>query len=357
MVTVKEFSMTSVSSQQPVSQSAASASKSKERLVWIDGEMLPQSEAKVSVFDHGFLYGDGVFEGIRIYNGVIFKCQAHLDRIYRNAEAIYMFRQGGGPSDRLGRRGKGFPYSKDEMRRIMGECVKANGIKDGYIRLIFSRGAGTLGLNPFQCQSPSVVCIADTISLYPPELYENGMKVIVAQRPRTPTECLDPRLKSLNYLNNILAKVEAMDATPEDAPITETVLEAIMLSVDGYVGECTGDNLFIVKGGEVFTSPVPVGMLDGITRQFVIDRLVPDCGLKITEKKLTLDDVLGADEIFLTGSAAEIIAVTQVGQKTGSGSGPDAYSYTQISDGEGEVAKALRTQFRTIVTGDDIPVD
>lgn len=349
--------MTSVSSQQPVSQPAVPASNSKERMVWIDGEMLPQSEAKVSVFDHGFLYGDGVFEGIRIYNGVIFKCQAHLDRIYRNAEALHMFRQGGGTADRLGRRGTGFPYSKDEMRRIMEQCVEANEIKDGYIRLIFSRGAGTLGLNPFQCQRPAVVCIADTISLYPPELYQHGMKVIVAQRPRTPTECLDPRLKSLNYLNNILAKVEAMDATPEDAPITETVLEAIMLSLDGYVGECTGDNLFIVKGGEVFTSPVPVGMLDGITRQFVIDRLVPDCGLKLTEKKLKLDDVLGADEIFLTGSAAEIIAVTQVGQKTGSGSGPEAYSYTQISDGEGEVTKALRTRFRAIVTSDDIPVD
>ena len=347
--------MTSVSSQQPVSQPTATANT--ERLVWIDGEMLPQSEAKVSVFDHGYLYGDGVFEGIRIYNGVIFKCQAHLDRIYRNAEAIHMFRQGGGPDDKLGRRGTGFPYSKDEMRQIMERCVEANGIKDGYIRLIFSRGAGTLGLNPFQCQSPAVVCIADTISLYPPELYEHGMKVIVAQRPRTPSECLDPRLKSLNYLNNILAKVEAMDATPENAPITETVLEAIMLSTDGYVGECTGDNLFIIKNGELFTSPIPVGMLDGITRQFVIDRLVPDCGLTLTEKRLTLDDVLGADEIFLTGSAAEIIAVTQVGQKTGEGTGPEAYTYTQISSGEGEVTRKLRECFRAIVTSDDIPVD
>lgn len=349
--------MTSVSSQQAVQPSASSAASKKERLVWIDGEMLPQSEAKVSVFDHGFLYGDGVFEGIRIYNGVIFKCQAHLDRIYRNAEEIHMFRQGGGGGDRLGRRGTGFPYTKDEMRRIMEQCVEANGIKEGYIRLIFSRGAGTLGLNPFQCQRPAVVCIADSISLYPPELYEHGMKVIVAQRPRTPTACLDPRLKSLNYLNNILAKVEAMDATPEDAPITETVLEAIMLSLDGYVGECTGDNLFIVKDGAVFTSPVPVGMLDGITRQFVIDRLVPDCGLTITEKKLRLEDVLGADEIFLTGSAAEIIGVTQVGQKTGSGNGPEAYTYTRISDGEGAITRKLRDRFRAIVTSDDIPVD
>lgn len=349
--------MTSVSSQQPVSQPAVPASQGKERLVWIDGELLPQSEAKVSVFDHGFLYGDGVFEGIRVYNGTIFKCQSHLDRIYRNAEAIHMFRQGGGDTDKLGRRGRGFPYTKDEMRQIMEQCVEANGIKDGYIRLIFSRGKGTLGLNPFQCQRPAVVCIADTISLYPDELYANGMKVIVARRPRTPTECLDPRLKSLNYLNNILAKVEAMDATPEDAPITETVLEAIMLSVDGYVGECTGDNLFIVKGGELFTSPVPVGMLDGITRQFVIDRLVPDCGLTITEKKLKLEDVLDADEIFLTGSAAEIIAVTQVGQKTGSGDGPSAYSYTRISDGEGDITRTLRAKFRDIVTSDDIPTD
>jgi len=288
-------------------------------LIWIDGKMLPKSQAMVSVFDHGFLYGDGCFEGLRIYNGVIFKCQSHLDRIYRNAERLRM----------------NMPYSPDQMREIMQECVRANELTDGYIRLIFSRGVGTLGLNPFHCPSPTVVCIADQIRLYPEEMYEQGMKVIVAKRPRTPTECLDPTLKSLNYLNNILAKVEALDAD---------CLEAIMLSTDGYVGECTGDNLFIVKDGEIFTSPLDVGMLDGITRDFVMNTLCPSLGFKITEKKLKLDDVYGADELFLTGSAAEIIAVRQVEDKT-------------ISDGEGEFTGKLRAEFRRIVTSNDIPMD
>ena len=294
-------------------------------LIWIDGQLVPKSEAKVSVFDHGFLYGDGVFEGIRVYRGKVFKCMSHLKRIYRNAERIHMMRQNGGR----------FPYTQDEMREILELCVRENGLEDGYIRLIFSRGAGTLGLNPFKCERPGVIVIADQISLYPEEMYEQGMRVIVAERPRTPTKCLDPSLKSLNYLNNILAKVEAIDAG---------CLEAIMLSTDGYVGECTGDNLFIVKDGEVITSPLDVGMLDGITRAFVIQELCPALDLAITERRLTVNDVLEADEIFLTGSAAEIIAVTQVDE-------------TVISSGEGPVTRMLRDKFRAIVTGDNIPTN
>lgn len=302
---------------------AAAADQADRPLVWIDGSMLPRSQAKISVFDHGLLYGDGCFEGIRVYKGRIFKCGSHIERIYRNAERLHMMRQNGGK----------FPYTKSEMRDILYECVRANGISDGYIRLLFTRGDGSLGLNPFKCPVPSVIVIADQISLYPPEMYRDGMRVVVAKRPRTPTVCLDPSLKSLNYLNNILAKVEAIDAG---------CLEAIMLSLDGYVGECTGDNLFIIKGGEVFTSPLDVGMLDGITRAFVIRELCPAAGVKCTEKRLKIQDVLGADEVFLTGTAAEIIAVTQIDE-------------TRISSGEGPVTARLRGKFRDIVTGPSIP--
>lgn len=287
--------------------------------VWIDGELLPKKDAKISVWDHGFLYGDGCFEGIRVYQGKIFKARQHMNRIYRNAERLRMK----------------MPWGPDECISVMREAIAANGLSEGYIRLIFSRGVGTLGLDPRKCPKPSMIVIADQIMLYPPELYQSGMKVVIAKRPRTPTACLDPSLKSLNYLNNILAKCEAIDAG---------CLEAIMLSVDGYVGECTGDNLFIVKKGEVFTSPLDVGMLDGITRAFVMGTLCPATGTKITEKRLKVDDVLGADEIFLTGSAAEIIAVTQVDAK-------------KISDGEGPVTKKLRTKFREIVSNPNVPED
>lgn len=305
--------------------SSSAAEKGDRPLVWIDGALVPRSQAKISVFDHGLLYGDGVFEGIRIYNGRIFKCESHLNRIFRNAERIHMMRQNNGA----------FPYTKDEMREIMYECIRANDLTDGYIRLLFTRGDGTLGLNPFKCPVPSVIVIADQIALYTPEMYRDGMRVIVAERPRTPTACLDPTLKSLNYLNNILAKVEAIDAG---------CLEAIMLSFDGFVGECTGDNLFIVKNGNLLTSPLEVPMLDGITRAFVMRELCPATGITCTEQRLTLKDVLSADEVFLTGTAAEIIAVTQIED-------------TRISDGEGPITAKLRAKFRAIVTSGNIPED
>jgi branched-chain amino acid aminotransferase len=293
-------------------------------MVWIDGKMLPKSQAMVSVFDHGLLYGDGCFEGIRVYQGKIFKCESHLKRIYRNAEGLHMMRQG-----------DGFPYTMDEMREIMERCIEANELSDGYIRLVFTRGYGDLGLHPFKCLRPTVICIADKIRLYPKEMYEQGMKVIIAKRPRTPNACLSPMLKSLNYLNNIMAKVEAIDAG---------CLEAIMLSTDGKVGECTGDNLFLIKDGELYTSPIEVGMLDGITREFVKSELAKTCGVRVNEKVLEVSDVLSADEIFLTGTAAEIIAVTQVDD-------------TIISDGEGPITHQLRSKFREIVTGSNVPVN
>jgi len=305
--------------QQSAPLNAASLPEHDRPLVWIDGQLYPKTQAKISVFDHGLLYGDGCFEGIRVYRGKIFKCGRHMDRIFRNAERLRMK----------------MPWSRDEVVAVMRQCIAANNITEGYIRLLFTRGYGTLGLDPRKCPRPSMICICDQIALYPPELYRDGMKVIIAKRPKTPTVCLDPSLKSLNYLNNILAKCEAIDAG---------CLEAVMLSVDGYVGECTGDNLFIVKNGEVFTSPLDVGMLDGITREFVMKTLCPQVGVKCTEKKLRVDDLLGADEVFLTGTAAEIIAVTQVGDK-------------KISAGEGPTTRKLRDRFRQIVTGDAVPED
>lgn len=287
--------------------------------VWIDGQMYARDDAKISVWDHGLLYGDGCFEGIRIYKKRIFKARQHMNRIYRNAERLRMKMQ----------------LTPDQTIAMMRECIEANGLTDGYIRLLFTRGKGTLGLDPRKCPKPSIICIADQIMLYPPEVYAEGMKVIIAKRPRTPTACLDPSLKSLNYLNNILAKVEAIDAG---------CLEAVMLSVDGYVGECTGDNLFIIKNGEVFTSPLDVGMLDGITRAFVMNEVCPKVGVRCTEKRLKPDDLFSADEIFLTGTAAEIIAVTQVDKK-------------KISNGEGPVTRKLRAAFHEIAGGPNCPED
>lgn len=256
--------------------------------IWIDGKMLPEEDAKIGVLDHGLLYGDGCFEGIRVYNGRIFKLQSHLERMWQSAERIRL----------------DLPFTHEVIAAAVRETVEVNGITDGYVRLVFTRGVGTLGLHPFLCPKPTVFVIADTIKLYPPELYEDGMKIIVADRPRIPRECLDPQIKSLNYLNNILAKIEAIDAG---------VLEALMLNTDGWVSECTGDNIFVVKDGELSTPPVDAGILDGITRRFVMNELCPALGLPIEERMMRLEEVLDADEVFLTGTAAEVIGVSQVG--------------------------------------------
>ncbi|HRP63253.1 MAG TPA: branched-chain-amino-acid transaminase [Phycisphaerales bacterium] len=255
--------------------------------VWLDGKLVDQADAKVSVFDHGLLYGDGCFEGIRAYNGRVFKLASHLRRMYQSAEKIRLT-----PA-----------YTPDEVARAIRETLAANNLRDGYIRLIFTRGAGTLGLHPFRCPRAGTIVIADKIQLYPDELYEKGMKVIVAQRPRIPIPCLDPAIKSLNYLNNILAKIEAIDAD---------VLEAIMLNIDGHVAECTGDNIFIIKNKRILTPPKSAGILHGITREFVLDTVAPALGYAVEEKMMKLDEVLAADEVFLTGTAAEIIGVSQI---------------------------------------------
>jgi len=288
-------------------------------IIYVNGRMVPKGQAMVSVYDHGLLYGDGVFEGIRIYNGQIFKCGQHMDRLWRCAEMIRLR----------------IPVSREEMVNIMRDCVAANNLKDGYIRLVVTRGYGTLGLDPRKCPVAGVICIADQIALYSPEQYEKGMKIIVAKRPRTPVECLDPRIKSLNYLNNILGKVEAIDQGCD---------EAIMLNTDGFVGECTGDNIFVIRDGKVFTPPTESGILEGITRRFVMD-LCADMGIACNLKNMRPEEVKTADEVFLTGSAAEIIAVTQIDEiKIGHGS-------------EGPITKRLRQAFRKVVTAAVIPED
>ncbi|MEM0982440.1 MAG: branched-chain-amino-acid transaminase [Planctomycetota bacterium] len=295
--------------------------------------MKPKSEAAVSVFDHGLLYGDGIFEGIRVYRGRIFKAQQHMDRLYGCAEKIKL----------------NIPISPAEMIEINRRCIEANELTEGYIRLIVTRGVGTLGLNPYACPEPGIICIADQIRLYPQELYEQGMTVVLAERPRIPIACLDPRIKSLNYLNNILAKTEALD---------RGLFEAIMLNTDGNVSECTGDNIFVVKNGTLYTPPVEAGILEGITRRFVMRELAPAAGVKVVEKDMRFPELLSADEIFLTGSAAEIIAVT--GIITPDPAGDDVehvIGQDKSVKAEGPVTKKLRAAFRAIVTSDDVPED
>lgn len=308
-------------------------------LIWVNGRLVPKSEANVSVYDHGLLYGDGVFEGIRVYNGKIFKCQQHMDRLYHCAEQIFL----------------DVGVSREEMVEIQRRCIEANGITDGYIRLVVTRGEGTLGLNPYQCPQAGVICIVDTIQLFKPVMYERGMRVVVANRPKTPIACLDPRVKSLNYLNNIMAKCEAIHLSRKlgiDDP-AEQLLEVIMLNTEGKVAEGSGDNLFAVKDGKLFTPPSDVGILEGITRRFVKDELCPMLGLTCEERYFELDELMQADEIFLTGSAAEIIAVREVLQHQDL----EVTASHTISEGEGPVTNRLRTRFREIVTSDHVPED
>ena len=259
---------------------------SEERLVYVNGEFYKKDEAVVSVFDHGYLYGDGVFEGIRIYNGRIFRHKEHIDRLYCAAKAILLE----------------IPVSKEEMLEAMCETVRKNNLQDGYMRLVVSRGKGDLGLSPTNCEKPTVVIIVDNIKLYSDEMYKKGMKVVTAATRRNNPAALDPQIKSLNYLNNILAKIEAN---------LKGVPEAILLNSNGVVCECTGDNVFIIKDGLIITPPVYLGALDGITRKTVI-KLARELGYTLEEREFTLFNLYNADECFFTGTAAELIAVTNV---------------------------------------------
>ncbi len=263
-------------------------------LIYLNGKFVPKEEAKVSVFDHGFLYGDGVFEGIRAYEGKVFKLREHIERLYASARAISLE----------------IPISQEEMVKATLETVRVNGIRDGYIRIVVSRGEGDLGLDPQKCPNPTVVIIADKIAIYPEEVYREGMRIITVSTRRNPPQALNPNIKSLNYLNNILAKIEANRAG---------VPEAIMLSIDGYVAEATGDNIFVVKNGVLATPPLYVGALPGITRQVVM-QLARERGLPTEERVFTLYEVYTADECFLTGTAAEVVPVVEVdGRKIGEG--------------------------------------
>ncbi len=265
-----------------------------ERTIYIDGQMLPASQAKVSVFDHGLLYGDGIFEGIRFYNGRVFRLEQHIRRLYDCARAILLK----------------IPLTPEEMIAATCATVQANGLRDGYIRLVITRGVGPMGLSPFKCPTPSVIIIADAISLYSEESYRTGLTMATVATRRPSHDILSPQVKSLNYLNNIMAKVEALQAGAE---------EGLMLNDVGLVAECTGDNIFIVRDGAISTPPLTAGALDGITRGTVFD-IAQELGIPIRERDFSRHDVFIADECFLTGTAAEVIAAVKLdGREIASG--------------------------------------
>jgi len=254
--------------------------------VYIDGKYYDEKSARVSVFDHGLLYGDGIFEGIRAYHGRVFKLKEHIDRLFNSAKALLL----------------NIPMSHAAMMRAVVETCRKNNLRDGYIRHVVTRGVGTLGLNPNRCKKPSVIIIADKIQLYPPAMYQKGMAIVTVSTTRNHHNAVNPAIKSLNYLNNVLAKIEANIAGVE---------EAIMLNTAGYVAECTGDNLFIVKDGQMFTPPLSAGALYGITRGVVM-QLAAEAGMTVSEPDLTRYDLFIADECFLTGTGAELIPVTKI---------------------------------------------
>jgi len=262
--------------------------------IWINGTLFDKQDAKVSVYDHGLLYGDGVFEGLRSYSGTVFRLDEHLARLWNSAKAILLE----------------IPISREEMAKAVNDTLKANGLKDAYIRLVVTRGAGTLGLDPNRTANPQVIIITDHITVYPEELYRQGLEIITASTLRNHPAALNPRIKSLNYLNNILAKIEAQQAG---------CMEALMLNHKGEVAECTADNIFLVRDGVLLTPPTDAGVLEGITRQAVIE-LARASGHEVREVSLTRHDVYISDECFLTGTAVEVIAVVKVdSRKIGSG--------------------------------------
>lgn len=258
-------------------------------LVYIDGEYFPQEEAKISVFDHGLLYGDGVFEGIRSYKGRVFKLDEHLQRLYDSAKAIMLE----------------IPISIEDMEEAVLETLRRNQLHDAYIRLVVTRGVGDLGLDPDKCPVPTIFIIADKITLYPPNFYEDGLEIVTVSIRRNYAEAISPRIKSLNYLNNILAKIEGKQAGVE---------EVLMLNAEGYVVECSGDNIFFLKDNVIVTPPTHLGILEGVTRNTVID-LARELGITLEEKVFTRHDLYTAEECFLTGTAAEVIPVVKIDQR------------------------------------------
>ncbi|MGG5252334.1 branched-chain-amino-acid transaminase [Neobacillus sp. SM06] len=285
--------------------------------IFLGGQFVKKEEAVVSVYDHGFLYGDGVFEGIRVYDGNIFKLEAHLKRLYESAQSIMIQ----------------IPYSKEEMTQYIVETIRKNQLQTAYIRLVVSRGVGNLGLDPRSCSNPRVIIIAEELSMYPKEFYERGIRIASVASRRNRPDVLSPQVKSLNYLNNILVKIEATQAGVD---------EALMLNDQGYVTEGSADNIFLVKNGTLFTPPVYLGALEGVTRNAIIE-IARKNGYELKETPFTRHDVYTADEVFLTGTAVEVIAVIEVDGRT-------------ISDGmPGNVTKYLLEEFRRVVTTDGVP--
>jgi len=288
-------------------------------VIYLNGEYVQKEEAKVSVFDHGLLYGDGVFEGIRSYNGRVFRLDEHLQRLYDSAKVIRLT----------------IPLSPEEMKEKILETLRRNELRDAYIRVVVTRGPGDLGLDPDKCcKEGFVFIITDKIVLYDDEYYKNGLSVITVPTRRNVPEALNPRIKSLNYLNNIMAKIEAKNSN---------VIEAIMLNSDGYVVECTGDNIFIVKNGALYTPPTYIGALEGITRDAVME-LARKMGIKVEERIFNRYEVFIADECFLTGTAAEIIPVVKVDGRI-------------IGDGRpGNITKKLTEEFRKLTQTTGTPI-
>ena len=275
--------------------------------IWLNGKLVGREDAKITVFDHGLLYGDGVFEGIRVYNSRVFELDAHIKRLYESAKAIRLT----------------IAISQSELVGAVEETVEANSITDGYVRLVVTRGVGTLGLNPFICKNSCIYIIADSIQLYPEELYEKGMRIISATTVRNHPLAIPPQAKTMNYLNNILAKIEALD---------NNVPEAIMYNHEGYVAEASGDNVLIVKDGVIYTPPAEAGALPGITRSIVI-KLAKEENIQVVEKNLTRFDLYVCDEFFLTGTAAEVIGIVEVDRRI-------------IGDGKpGPITSLLRKKF------------
>ena len=287
-------------------------------LIYIDGEFLPKAEAKVSVFDHGLLYGDGVFEGIRSYNSRVFKLNEHLERLYDSAKSIMLQ----------------IPIPIETMKETVLETLCRNHLREAYIRLVVTRGVGDLGLDPDKCPKPSIIIIADKITLYPQKFYEDGLEIVTASVRRNYSEAINPRIKSLNYLNNILAKIEGKQSGAE---------EVLMLNAEGYVVECSGDNIFWVKNGVLVTPPVHIGILEGVTRNSVID-LARDAGMQVEERVFTRHDLYIADECFLTGTAAEVIPVVKIDRRA-------------IGDGQpGKVTEKLIAAFRQFAHNCGTPI-
>ena len=293
------------------------SSTSENQKIWLDGKIIDKADAKISVFDHGLLYGDGIFEGIRMYSGKVFRLEEHIARLFSSAKSILLE----------------LPWTQQEVIQATVDTIKANNLINGYVRLVITRGVGGLGLNPYLCEKPSMFIIAANIKLYSDESYENGMDLITCATRRPTPASLSPQVKSLNYLNNVMAKIECIQAG---------VMEGIMLNEQGYVAECTGDNVFIVKRGVVYTPPVSDGSLDGITREVIFD-LCHSEEIEIREMSMTRHDVFTCDEAFLTGTAAEVIPFVKLDQRV-------------IGNGKpGPISRRLIHAFRKLANGEGTP--